>query len=228
VQLETKTNSISARQAASRQEASWRWFLRKLLVMNIGLLVMALGIVATIRADMGVSPWDVLHIGLTYHLPISFGVSSQLVGLGVLIFACWLAKRIPTIGCMINIVMVGMYCDWLFPYIPAPQEWLWRIPEFAVGVVLCGYGAGMYISSRLGAGPRDWLMLGLSQKTGLQVRWVRTILEVTALLIGIVLGGPFAAGTILFSLTIGHPTQWGIKWAEKVLGPFVERREYAA
>lgn len=100
-----------------------------------------------------------------------------------------------------------------------------KIPLFFFGLILCGYGVGIYISSRLGAGPRDWLMLSLHQKTGLAIRWVRTLIEISAVLFGILLGGPFSVGTILFSLLIGHPTEWGIKWAGRVLSPFVERRE---
>jgi len=194
--------------------------------MNIGLLVMSLGIVSTIRANIGTGPWDVLHVGLTLHVPISFGLASQLVGLVVLVAACLLARSWPTIGCLINIVMVGFYCDWMFPFLPAPDPYVWRVVEFLIGILLIGYGVGLYIASRLGAGPRDWMMLTICQKTGIEVRWVRTIIEVSALGVGIALGGPFSFGTILFSLTIGHPTQWGIKWAAHAFGPFVERREY--
>ena len=225
--IETNTNNAGMLhpQQETRFEPEWRLFLRKLLIMNIGLMVMSFGIIGTVRANIGASPWDVLHIGLTYHLPISFGLSSQLVGLFVLIFACWMAKRVPTLGCLINIVMVGFYCDWIYNLVPSPDLYVWRVVQFMVGVAVCGYGAGLYISSRLGAGPRDWLMLSVSQKTGIEVRWIRTMLEVSALLAGILLGGPFSVGTILFSLTVGHSTQWGIKWAEKLVRPFVERRE---
>lgn len=226
MQVQSNTNEQTAPVlVGGRQESYWKLFLRQLLIMNIGLFVMAIGIVFTIQANMGASPWDVLHIGLTYHLPLTFGLASQGVGLVVLIFSCWMAKRWPTIGTLINIVMVGFYADVIFPFVTSPESWWIRVPLFFIGLLFCGYGAGIYISSRLGAGPRDWLMLSLHQKTGLAIRWVRTLIELSAVLVGILLGGPFSVGTILFSLLIGHPTEWGIKWADRVFSPFVERRE---
>ena len=226
MQLQSNTNQQTAPASVpGRQESYWKLFVRQLIVMNIGLFVMSIGIVCTIQANMGASPWDVLHIGLTYHLPISFGLASQGVGLIVLIFSCWMAKRWPTIGTLINITMIGFYCNMIFPFISVQETWWMKIPLFFFGLNLCGYGVGIYISSRLGAGPRDWLMLSLHQKTGLAIRWVRTLIEISAVLFGILLGGPFSVGTVLFSLLIGHPTEWGIKWAERVFSPFVERRE---
>jgi uncharacterized membrane protein YczE len=206
-------------------EAYWRWFLRRFLVMTVGLFVLAVGIVSTVRANIGASPWDVLHIGLTRHIPISFGVAQEVVGLTLLTITCLSIKRWPTFGTFYNIIMVGLFCDWIYHFVPAPQGWILRSLEFAIGLLLCGYGVGIYISSNLGAGPRDWLMLLLHEKTGLRVRWVRTILEVSVVVIGILLGGPFSVGTILFSLLVGHPTDWGIKWARRVFRSFVERRE---
>jgi uncharacterized membrane protein YczE len=229
VQTQTNTREQNPAVATGGQalEPEWKLFLRRLLIMNIGLLVMSFGMVLTIEADMGASPWDVLHLGVTLHLPISFGTASQLVGLVVLIAACWMAKRVPTIGCLINIAMVGLYCDMLFGLVPQPEFWLWKLVEFMVGVAICGFGAGAYISSKLGAGPRDWLMLSIHQKTGWSIKWVRTGIEVSAVVLGILLGGPFSIGTILFSLTVGHPTEWGLKWSERIVRSFVERRVVA-
>lgn len=212
--------------STKKQEPYWQFFLRKLLIMNVGLGIMAAAIVGTIRADIGASPWDVLHIGLTLHTSLSFGQASQLVGLGVLIFACWMGRSWPPIGCLINIVMVGLYCDWLSPLIPTQEHWYWGLIQFVVAIVVMGFGIGMYIASDLGAGPRDWLMLSIHQKTGLAIRWVRTLIELSAIVGGVLLGGPFSVGTILFSLLIGHPTEWGLNWATRVFHPYVQRREW--
>jgi uncharacterized membrane protein YczE len=227
VQLGSNTTDQEAVASATQAEPYWRLFVRRLLVMNIGLFVMAAGIDAIVLAHLGASPWDVLHLGVTLHSSISFGAAQQLVGLVILIAACWMAKSWPTIGCLINILMVGFYSDLIYALVPDSDSWAVRIVQFVIGLLLCGYGAGIYISSRLGAGPRDWLMLSLHRKTGIRIRWVRTCLEIFAVSAGIALGGPFSVGTIVFSLTIGHPTEWGIKWAEKFFRPFVERREHS-
>lgn len=229
MQSETHTSKQNVAElsfSTKKQEPYWQMFLRRLLIMNIGLLVMAFGVRGVISANLGASPWDVLHIGVTLHTPLTFGEANQLVGLPMLVIACWMAKSWPKIGTLINILMLGPYCDWIKPLIPAPEHWYTMALQFAVAVVVMGYGVGIYIASQLGAGPRDWLMLSIHQKTGWSIRWVRTLIEVSAVIVGILLGGPFSIGTILFSLLIGHPTEWGLKWATRVFQPFVKRREW--
>lgn len=230
MQMEThtrETNVAALLHSAKRQEPHWQFFLRKLLLMNVGLAILSAAIVGTYKANIGASPWDVLHIGLTLHTSLSFGQASQTVGFAVLVFACWMGRKWwPPIGCLINIMMIGFYCDWLSPLIPSQEHWYWGLLQFVVAIVVMGYGVGIYIASDLGAGPRDWLMLSIHQKTGLAIRWVRTLIEVSAILIGVLLGGPFSVGTILFSLLIGHPTEWGLKWATRVFHPYVQRREW--
>ena len=67
-----------------------------------------------------------------------------------------------------------------------------------------GWLAGaLYVGARLGPGPRDGLMTGLTRRTGYPLKWVRTAIEVTVLAAGWLLGGPVGIGTVLFALTIG-------------------------
>ena len=40
-----------------------------------GLLVFALGVHLTIRADLGLAPWDCLGMGIPYHTPLNYGLS---------------------------------------------------------------------------------------------------------------------------------------------------------
>ena len=87
---------------------------------------------------------------------------------------------------------------------------------------MAGFGSVLYLSSQLGAGPRDGLMLGLSRKTGWSVRFRRTALEVFVLIVGWVLGGAVGIGTVVFALAIGPAMQWLADKSGKELG---ENRE---
>lgn len=201
---------------------------RRLAVFVIGLWIMCFGIVAIVQAKFGVSPWDVLHLGIMKHSTLSFGRITQLVGIAVLSVACLLVKKWPSFGAVANMILVGEFCNMILRYhlIPDLQEIWARIALFAVGLILSGFGAGIYIESKLGAGPRDWLMLALHEKTGFAIRWVRTWLEVFAVGAGMLLGGPFALGTIIFSLTIGPLTEYGLHAARVLVGRFTTvRRE---
>jgi len=70
-----------------------------------------------------------------------------------------------------------------------------------------GFGTAIYVGVDAGAGPRDSMMLALSRIFGTKVRWSRTFLEVTAVLIGWFLGRPLWLGTLIFAFTVGPAIQ---------------------
>lgn len=92
-----------------------------------------------------------------------------------------------------------------------PKSLILRCIYILLGTVLKGTGIGIYINVKLGAGPRDGLTLGLSKSTGKSVSSIRTALELGALFIGWLLGGPVGLGTVVYSFLIGRVMQWSIK-----------------
>jgi len=87
--------------------------------------------------------------------------------------------------------------------VATPDDLAGRYALVAGGIALVGLGSGLYLGSRLGAGPRDGLMLGLHRRTGVSVRLARTAVEVTVVAAGALLGGTAGIGTLAFALLIG-------------------------
>ena len=83
---------------------------------------MALGIVLTIKANLGVSAWDVLHIGLYYQFGLTIGTWSIITGLFVLSVASLLTKKRPKLGAFVNMVSVGIFIDLylMVPFLKTP------------------------------------------------------------------------------------------------------------
>ena len=79
------------------------------------------------------------------------------------------------------------------------------------GIVLCGFATGLYIGARLGKGPRDGMMIAISETTNWPTRRVRTLIELSVLLAGWLMGGAVGIGTIFFTFGIGPATQWGLQ-----------------
>src|SRR5690606_10716462 len=88
-----------------------------------------------------------------------------------------------------------------------PESYLWRAVMLAGGVLLVGFASGLYIGANLGPGPRDGLMTGIA-KFGPSIRLTRTVLEVSVLMIGWLLGGTFGVGTVAFALLMGPLVQF--------------------
>ena len=181
---------------------------RRIVQLYVGLFLAALGIVLTLRAELGVSPWDVLHAGLAESSGLSFGLVVQLVGAVVLVAGLLLGVR-PGFGTLSNLVFVGVFANLLLDSGVADGEhalWL-RAVLLVLGTALVGVAAALYIGAHLGAGPRDGMMVALHTRFGWSIGWARTLIEASALVVGMLLGGPVGIGTAVFTLSIGPATQ---------------------
>jgi uncharacterized membrane protein YczE len=180
---------------------SWRELRRRLPQLLVGIPVLGVGIALTLQARLGVSPYDVLHQGIAAKTGLSVGTVVILVGLVILVFWIPLRQR-PGLGTVVNTLTVGLVIDLAVQVVPEPDLLAARIPLLVVGILVTGLGMGLYIGAGLGPGPRDGLMTGLAAK-GFPLWAVRTVLELTALAAGWVLGGNVGIGTVAFAFSIG-------------------------
>jgi uncharacterized membrane protein YczE len=179
---------------------------RRLPRLLVGIVVLGFGIALTLQAELGVSPYDVLHQGLSDVTGLSFGAVVVLLGLLILLRWIPLGQRMG-LGTVINTLTVGWITDAGLEIIPVPDEDLLRWLMLLSGIVITSFGMAMYIGAGLGPGPRDGLMTGIAAK-GYRLWIVRTVLEVVALSIGWALGGDVGIGTVLFAFAIGPLGHW--------------------
>jgi uncharacterized membrane protein YczE len=182
----------------------------------LGFLIFGLGIALMVSADLGLDPWSAFHDGLTKILPISFGTANIAAGLVLLaIGALALQQRIDW-GTALNMLLIGVWSDVflaLLQHLPPIMElhYAARWFFFLLGVALVALASGMYISSRWGDGPRDGFVLRIAARTGSSVRLVRSLLELTVLGLGLLLGSRAGWGTIAFALLIGPGMQAALR-----------------
>ena len=100
-----------------------------------------------------------------------------------------------------------------------------QILIFSVGVIVMGYGVGIYISPNIGAGPRDSLMLVFVEKTGASVKKVRTTLEVIVAIVGWLFGGPIGIGTVLIALFLGQIAHYTLPQCRKFLLKIIGKKK---
>ena len=163
-------------------------------------------------ADLGMSSWGVFQVGIMNFFGLTFGQASQLVGLGVLIFG-WILGFPPGFGTVMNMYFIGYFIDRIIEWGVIPQYTNPAL-QFALligGMATLGVASLLYLSPKLGAGPRDGLMIGLVQKLDRPVGQVRGGIEVTVTILGYLMGGPIGVGTIITAFTTGYFVQLAFK-----------------
>lgn len=163
-----------------------------------------------VSAEIGLSPWDVLAMGISIQTELSFGWATVLVSGLVLIL--WIPLKVKLgVGSVLNAVLVGLFADVWLLFLPNYELLVSKIVIFSIGTITIGLATGLYISAGLGKGPRDGLMVGTAEKLKKPFWMVRSFYEVLVLLIGFSLGGPIGLGTVIFVVSIGYLTQLGLQ-----------------
>ena len=186
--------------------------IKRLPMLFLGFLILALGMYLTKLSVLGMSSWSVFHDGLSIAIGLPFGVITQLLGLIILILSMSLLKSKVGLGTLFNIIFVGWFID-LFDlmYDVLPEKFIFQFIVLMFGVLLTPFGRSLYIASKLGPGPRDGLFVGLSRITKIQVRYVKITIELIVLLIGILLGGKAGIGTVIIIVVSGYIVQFFFK-----------------
>ncbi len=185
---------------------------RRVVQLFIGLVLFGFSIALMLRGNLGVAPWDVLSIGLTHWLPLTFGQITIALSFVVLLLWVPVGER-PGVGTLANAIVIGLAVDASLAWLPIVDDWAPRIALMLGGVLLNGVAGAVYIGAQLGRGPRDGLMTGLARRTGRSLRLIRSLIEVTVLVIGLALGGTAGLGTLVFALAIGPLTHYFLPWA---------------
>ncbi|MGC3859563.1 YczE/YyaS/YitT family protein [Micromonospora chersina] len=178
----------------------------RLVRLLTGLALFGASVALMVRADLGLSSWDVLHQGLAARtgLPLGWIVN----GVALLVLLLWFPLRQrPGVGTVANVALVGLALDAVLAVLPPPTALPTRVGLLLLGILLNGVATGLYLGARLGPGPRDGLMTGLAAR-GLPVGRVRTGIELAVLAVGWLLGGTVGPGTLLYALSIGPLAQF--------------------
>ncbi len=196
-----------------RRELKWKW-----LFFFVGIAIMSLGISMVIEGKgLGVSPWDVLHIGLYKQLGLSIGSWTIFTGLFIVAAASIYLKQCPKIATWLNMLLCGIFVDGFNWLLPDTDILFFEVLYFILGIVVLCVGCAMYIAPNLGAGPRDTLMILIVEKFGGSIRRARFIMETFAAVLGWLLGGPVGAGTIIIAMFTGSIIQLALPVFQNLL-----------
>ncbi|MFM2030753.1 MAG: hypothetical protein RI927_373 [Actinomycetota bacterium] len=176
--------------------------LRRLTRLNLGLMLYGFGLALIVEAQIGLPPWDVFAKGISIQLGTTYGVASVIVS--ALVLLAWIPLKVkPGIGSILNAILIGLWSDVFIPMIPKVENYFSDLGQFLFGMVIVATATGLYITSYLGSGPRDGLMIGTQKLLGWPLWQIRTMYEVLVLALGWLMGGQVREGTLIFAVCIG-------------------------
>jgi len=185
-----------------------------LILLVFGLFLFGLGESLLITSGAGVGPYTVLAQGISNHTGWSIGLSTFVISIFVLLM--WIPlKQKPGMGTILNAFIIALTIEFSVYYLPYPETYPMQVLQVVVGVLIIGIGSGFYLIANLGAGPRDGLMIGLQKTTNLPIYSIRTIIEVSVVIVGWLMGGVVGLGTAIFAFGIGPSVALGLSMVGK-------------
>ena len=171
----------------------------------LGLLVFAFGVHLTIKANIGLAPWDCLGMGIAKHTPLNYGLAMTVMAVTVLVIDLLLKERIGY-GTVIDALLTGNFVQMFndLDTLPENNSMILGIGIMLAGFVFMALGMWIYMRGEQCCGPRDSLLVGLGKRMPkVPIGIVEIILWVVVLLAGWLLGGPVGIGTLISTFGAG-------------------------
>lgn len=175
----------------------------------VALFVNGLGIYFTIRANIGVGPWDVLNIGVSKTFGILYGNASIIISLIILVIDILIKEPIG-LAMIIDSFVVGKAVDFFafLDLIPESHNLFLSILFIFIGLIIISLSQYVYMISALGCGPRDALMVGLARIFNkYPLGLVTVVMQASVTFTGYLLGGPVGLGSLMIAFGYGPIVQ---------------------
>ncbi|WP_207707436.1 YczE/YyaS/YitT family protein [Clostridium tarantellae] len=178
----------------------------------LGFILCATSTVLMLNSNLGLSPWDVFHQGVSGLTGITIGQASIMVGFVCVGIGIILGEKVG-FGTILNMILVGQFMDIIMNMniIPVSNNILISIIMMLIGMFIMGLGCVLYIGCGIGCGPRDGLMVGLSKKFNKSIKFIRSFIEISVLILGYFLGGKVGLGTVITAIALGYCIQLTFK-----------------
>ena len=179
--------------------------IRQWIRIVLGLLVFSLGIHLTIKANIGLAPWDCLGMGVANHTPLNYGLAMTIMSVIILGIDLLLKERIGY-GTVIDALLTGNFVQMFndLDTLPENNSMILGIGIMLAGFVFMALGMWIYMRGEQCCGPRDSLLVGLGKRMPkVPIGIVEILLWMVVLLAGWLLGGPVGIGTLISTFGAG-------------------------
>ncbi len=176
-------------------------YAKRFFLCALGLACFACGNVLGVRAgSAGTNAWNTLALGLSSAFPLSFGNATLLISGAIILVDVLFGGRIG-FGTLMNAFLIAWFSDLFLAhagFIPPASDQFVGAVYTLLGQTVISFSTILYMLPGLGCGPRDTLMVIIGRRfPRAPIGIVKFGMEIAVLLVGVLLGAPFGAGTVL-------------------------------
>ncbi|MBR0235778.1 MAG: hypothetical protein IJQ37_04910 [Clostridia bacterium] len=143
-------------------------YIKRVLMALTGMFIYAFGVFLTIRADVGIAPWNVFFMAISNKLGVSFGAVTVVINIIILCAALGLKEKIGLITILDTLIsgpFVDLFDKVIFKNVVFPASYVWRYFMLFASMIIMSLALSVYMRAAIGCGPRDSLMLGLGKRS---------------------------------------------------------------
>lgn len=181
----------------------------RLVRLVVSWVLVGVGVPMLVQAELGVSPFDVLNSGLSDTLGWSFGWCFVVSSISFFALGWALGAKLGWAS-PVGTVVIGPIINIVIDVIGHHERLAVRIPLLVGGILVIATAISLVVSTDLGPGPSEMVMLGLIRR-GMPIVPARWVSDGSPVVIGLLLGGAIGAGTVLFAVVMGPMVRFGLR-----------------
>ncbi len=186
-------------------------FMKRLVVMLIGVFLMGFFLSFLIKVDLGTDPCTFMNLTISRKLGILFGTWQLALNAVLFVIVILFGKKCIGFGTIANMVFIGYIADffgWLWDK-TIPERYFTEFPSraviFALALLLFIISVSFYINADMGVSPYDAMPQIISDRVLTKVPYyiIRIGYDFLVIVIGVMFGGTPNIGIILMALFLG-------------------------
>lgn len=188
-------------------------YVNKFFIMSIAIVIIALGITGLRLSNFGTDPFNCMNIGVSSHLPISYGTYQLIVNIILFIPLVIIKPEIMGPGAIMNMFFLAYIVDffmWMFKMLGITIDGLYgniliRSGCLMAGVLCVCIGVAIYMECQMGTAAYDALGMIIEEKSKgrLKYRYVRIATDIVCVTIGILFQSVVGIGTVIGAFFTG-------------------------
>ncbi len=179
--------------------------LYKIIKVCLSFVIFGFGSYLTIRANIGLAPWECFSMGVSKQVGASYGTTHMVIGFVIIAIDLLLKEKIG-LGTILDALIIGPVVDLCTNILPIPlmTKWYYGVPLMILGLFIIAFSQVLYQGTGLSCGPRDAFVIGVGKRLRkLKMGAVQIVVLAVVLTAGFLLGGPVGIGTIVGAFGTG-------------------------